>query len=258
MTTINNTLFVGKFLIHLQSIDSTNSYAAQLLSAKSKPIDGTVIYTMNQTHGRGQIGSSWESQPDKNIALSLIIYPTFLQANKQFDLNIAVSLAVHDTLNQILSQIPKNNLCSVKWPNDIYINEKKTAGVLIQNTLAGANIQSSIIGIGLNINQLFFENLPKATSLAIATDQQYDLENTLQLLCQSLEHRYIQLKSCNAKKLKEEYLAKLYRYKTEALFQNQDGTRFFGKITGVDTIGKLIIQTDKGSETFALKEVQFL
>ena len=132
-----NTLFIGKVVIQLPKVDSTNLYA-QSLVAKSKPSEGTVISTYNQRAGRGQIGRKWESEPGKNIAFSVILYPGFLAIRQQFLLNQMVSLAVLDLVAKYTEKAVK-----VKWPNDIYIEDGKVCGILIQNTLAGRRIQSS-------------------------------------------------------------------------------------------------------------------
>ena len=126
-----NTLFIGKVFQHFASLESTNQYAVDLIS-KSKPIEGTVISTFNQTKGRGQIGSTWESAIGKNITLSVILYPSFLPIQKQFYLNQIVALAVKDLLQAYTSKVVQ-----VKWPNDVYIHEHKTAGILIQNSVSG-------------------------------------------------------------------------------------------------------------------------
>ena len=127
-----DTLFIGRNHIEVPSVNSTNEYAPTLLS-KSKPPEGTVISTQDQYAGRGQIGSSWESQPGKNISLSIILYPIFLPIAQQFLLNQCISLAIFDLADKYF---PKKT--EIKWPNDIYVKGKKVAGILIQNTISGS------------------------------------------------------------------------------------------------------------------------
>ncbi len=256
LTNIPNTLFIGKFLIRLPEVDSTNIYAAQLLLSKTKPIDGTVVFTYRQTAGRGQYGSSWESEPDKNVALSLICYPSFLPAVRQFDLNKAVSLAVCDCI-AALPGVPPEDV-AIKWPNDLYIKDKKVAGILIQNTISGVGLQSSVIGIGLNVGQQMFQRAPKATSLTVATGRVYDLDDCLQRLCECLERRYLFLQGGDRVKTDADYLSHLYLYRRESLFRYPGGKRFMGVITGVDETGRLILETDEGEQRFGLKEIEFL
>lgn len=251
---IKNTLFIGKVLLDFPELDSTNLYAQELVS-KSKPIEGTVISTFHQTQGRGQIGSRWESEPHKNLALSIILYPHFVPVSEQFLLNLAVSLAVRDFVTKYIGKTVK-----VKWPNDIYVENRKIVGILIQNTIGQSTLQSSILGIGVNVNQTSFsKNAPKATSFALETNQSFDLYELIESLCLAIEQRYLKLKnSNNHPAIREEYLHHLYRYRETALFQRFDGHTFQGKITDIAADGKLVIQHSKGSEAFSIKEISFL
>ena len=251
----SNSLFIGKVANYLASVDSTNLFANNLLS-KSTPIEGTVIYTDNQYAGRGQIGSKWESALGENIILSVILYPKFLPIQAQFKLNQVVALAVYDLLEAFIS--PTNTL-SVKWPNDIYINEKKIGGILIENKLKGSLLASTVIGVGLNINQSNFSpNLPNPTSLLLETEKKQDTYALIGSFCEHLERRYLQLKAGQYKNLDQDYLNVLYAYqewrmykiaKTEAVFE--------GKITGISSEGKLQIQTTNELLEFYFKEVIF-
>lgn len=243
---------MGKVRIHLDGIESTNLYANELI-AKSKPSEGTVISTFNQWGGRGQIGSKWHSEPHKNIAFTVILQPTFLPIRQQFLLNQAVSLAVTDLVSRYSSK-PLH----VKWPNDVYLNGKKIAGILIQGSIAKNSFQSVIIGIGLNVNQTEFpKDLPNPTSLKLEEDQDYDLEELTANLCQCLEIRYLQLRRDNKPQIQKDYLELFYQMGEFYQYFYPNGTAFQGKIIGVSPIGKLLIQTEKGTEAFAMKEVLF-
>lgn len=253
MHTIENTIFVGKVLMHFESLDSTNTYAAEWAS-KNKPIDGTVISTYNQYKGRGQIGNTWVSEPNKNIAVSLILHPHFLLARDQFQLNQAISLAVYDLISTYI-QTP----VYIKWPNDIYIEKRKTAGILIQSSLSGAYIQNTVVGIGVNVNQLTFpEHLPNPTSLAIETQGAFSLDEIRDELCRKVEYRYLQLKEGKIGDIQKEYLSRLFRFGNPTNFLRKDDSSFIGEIRGVEESGKLIIQTNKGRETFDIKEVRIV
>lgn len=249
-----NTLFVGKVVRVFPKLASTNQYATDLLS-KSKPSEGTVISTPNQFAGRGQIGSGWESEADKNINLSIIFYPTFLPIRKQFQLNQAVSLGVKDCIAHF---VPEN--VKIKWPNDIYIHNKKVCGILIQNTLTGSIISSSVIGIGINVNQTTFKtNPPNPSSLKLETNQELGLKRVREVLCQKIETRYLQLKAGKVKELYQDYLHNLYRYDKMSLFKRPNEDTFYGKILGVEETGKLLIENEYGDqENFAIKEVRFI
>ncbi len=236
-------------------LPSTNSYAGELL-AKSRPIEGTVITTDDQTKGRGQIGSKWLSSAKNNLTCSVILYPSFLQVRQQFDLNIMVSLALRDVVKTLL---PKRTV-KIKWPNDIYADGKKIAGILIQNALQGTSIQNTIIGMGLNVNQIQFPlEIPNATSLQLlAPETKFDIEAVLFRTCEALEKRYLQLKSSKDNKFKQDYLQHLYGFGEERIFSKKNGTRFNGNIEGVTEEGKLIIRSGRELLYFSLKEVVFL
>ena len=271
MIAIKNTLFVGKVLKYFESASSTNALAAEWLQngdnddlslvtpnkglslRGAKYTEGVVFFTFHQTAGRGQYGNKWESEPHQNIAISIVLNPTFLNPREQFHLNKAISLAVYD----VIAQNTEGGV-SIKWANDIYVNDKKIGGILIQNSLSGSNIQSSIIGIGLNINQLHFPNLPHATSLKIETGKDFDLMEIVEKICQSIEHRYLQLKTRNFSKIHDEYISKLYRWGEDAMYQYPDSTYFQGKIVGISEAGKLCIESKRGIEDFDIKEVKFI
>lgn len=248
-----NTLFVGNVVQHFEVISSTNAYAIDLL-AKTTPSEGTVISAGFQEAGRGQIGSSWTATAGKNLLLSVILYPKWLAARQQFSLSQAVSLAVADTISTL-----SGKQAQVKWPNDVYLEDKKLAGILIQNSLSGAYLQWSVVGVGLNVNEANFPPvLKKAGSLRLNTGQEQDLEQVQHLLFQRLEHRYLQLKS-NPRIIKADYLRYLYRYQEWHPFVDPSTNQeFAGQIIGVQENGKLAIQkADNSVQYFDLKEVQF-
>ena len=253
LNTIKKTLFIGKNLLHFPMLASTNEHASLMLS-KSKPPDGTVISTYNQHQGKGQSGSKWESEPDKNISITFILYPSFILARQQFLLNQAISLGVKDFTSMYI-----NNGVKIKWSNDIYVNDNKIAGILIQNTLTGPNIHSSIVGIGININQSkFVSDAPNPTSLRLETLQNYSLDELTEILCWKIEIRYLQLRQNAFQQLKTDYLNCLYRYMEDALYQEPNGDVFQGRIIGIEDSGKLMLESKKGLRSYAMKEVKFI
>lgn len=253
LSSITETLFIGKQHFQFSTLPSTNEYALELLS-KSAPPEGTAISTPHQYDGRGQIGSKWESEPGKNIALSVILYPVRLAVRDQFQLSIAAALATHDF---VAKYIPRQ--VSIKWPNDIYVNNNKIAGILIQNTIKGSFFQASVVGIGININQLTFSaHLSNVTSLGLETTQVYNVDDLIPVLCQCLEHRYLALKAGHFRAQRDEYLQVLYRYQESGLFQTAAGEVFYGRITGISDTGKLLIEDNSGIRAFDIKEVAFL
>ncbi len=251
------TLFIGQSLIHLELVDSTNSYAAELLR-KNKPAEGTVISTFNQTKGRGQRGNTWNSEPNKNVSLSIVLYPSFLHPEKQFLLSKTIALALHDLMTETLGLSAENNLLKIKWPNDIYFETKKIAGILIENTLSDGAIKASVVGIGINVNQTLFYNQLNATSIALIKNESINLNVFIEQLCEHIEARYLQLKANKKDLLNNDYLQHLYQLNTWSRYAASDET-FEGKILGVADNGKLQIATRAEQiKEFSLKEVQFL
>ncbi|MEO6901472.1 MAG: biotin--[acetyl-CoA-carboxylase] ligase [Bacteroidia bacterium] len=250
------TLFIGQNAIYVNSLASTNSYASELLSHLFIP-DGSIIYTFNQEKGRGQRGNSWECEPNMNITLSLVLYPKFLNIKQQFLLTKMVSLAVADLMAEYLNKTEHSTNLFIKWPNDIYINNKKVAGILIENNVRENSIQSAIIGIGININQLLFKT-PDAISLAFITKKQYDLMNCIERLCGYIEARYLQLKASANTNMDADYLHYLYQFNEWATYKDNKEI-FEGKIIDVSATGKLQVQrkSEKISE-FDFKEIAFL
>ena len=248
-----NTLFTGKLIKYLPSCHSTNDIAVQMIQSENMVFEGTVIITDNQTAGRGQRGNIWEASSGENLTFSLILKPNFLKASNQFQLNVAISMGVFDFLSEFIDE----NL-SVKWSNDIYHGDKKMGGILIENSLQGYQIGHSIIGIGININQLEFNNL-RATSLRNITQNplKYDLSEILKRLLENLEKNYLKIKNNNYESLKIKYLSNLFRFQKYHYFK-RNGQQFLGKITGVDETGKLGIETDGCVNYFDFKEVEFI
>ena len=249
----NNTLFVGKVLHEFDSLPSTNVLANEWL-VENKVVEGTVILTHDQYAGKGQATNKWESAPHKNLTFSIILLPKFLLARKQFLLNQVVSLSVFDTLKEYIGEG-----VAIKWPNDIYVFDKKITGILIQNSLRGSTLQSSIIGIGLNVNQKqFISDAPNPTSMALEIGETIDLHRVLSKFCQHLESNYLQLKAGQTAQIQRRYLDSLFRFGKTCPYRRLDGTIFKGEIKGVTDIGKLMIRTNNGIEEFAFKEVGYI
>ncbi|RXQ96628.1 biotin--[acetyl-CoA-carboxylase] ligase [Ancylomarina salipaludis] len=245
-------LFLPERIIRVNQLDSTNSHALQLLK-DTNPSGGTVVMALNQTEGRGQQTNIWESESGKNLTISLILRPDFIQAQDQFQVSMIISLGVSDYLNTYLKDV------SVKWPNDIYVGDKKIAGILIEQSIMGAYLSHSVCGIGLNINQYkFISDAPNPVSLNILTKKEYDLEVELQKLLTAIENRYFQLFNQGAEVLEQDYLKSLYWINEEHSFRDDEGP-FLGKIIGISEFGQLQIEDEqKKVRTYNFKEVSFL
>ena len=232
---------------------STNDIATQMIQSGENVFEGTVIVTDNQTAGRGQRGNTWEASVGENLTFSIIFRPNFLKASDQFQLNVAVSLGVFDFLSKFIDEG-----LTVKWSNDIYYENQKMGGILIENTLQGYQIGHSVVGIGLNINQTQFGNL-RATSLRNITQnpQRYDLFEMLKKLIESIEKNYLKIRNKEYEFLKMRYLSNLFRFEEYHYFR-KNGQQFLGKITGIDETGKLGIETEGMVLYFDFKEVEFV
>ena len=206
-----------------------------------------------QFAGRGQQNNVWESENGKNLTVSIYLKPSFVSANHQFDLNKAISLGVLDCLREILGEH-----CYVKWPNDIYYHDKKIGGILIENVIKGQQLKESIIGIGLNVNQIKFNShLVQASSIAKILHQDYSLEKLLPQICKHIESRYLQLKAGKTEKLTVDYQKVLFRI-DEFHDYEIDGKIVSGKIEGVTPSGRLVLEIDKEIKMFHLKEIKFV
>jgi len=243
---------IGLRILSFPELPSTNQYLKEV-SEKEKPQEGALVITLNQTQGRGFGQNQWHSQANKNLTFSFILYPKHIKATDQMMLNYFVSLAIVDFLDSL--QIK----ASIKWPNDIYVYDKKISGILIENTIAGEFLHSSIIGIGLNIQeQTFPESLPNPISVFDIKHKNFDLNYCLTQLLENLNQRYFQTQF-DKEKLKSSYTEKMYKILVESEFIREDKTQFEGVILGVDADGKLIVRNkNQEIELFGFKEIEYL
>ncbi|WP_272150336.1 biotin--[acetyl-CoA-carboxylase] ligase [Tenacibaculum aiptasiae] len=241
-------------IIKLDAIDSTNSFLKEM-AENSIVEDFTVVVAKSQTSGRGQMNAKWEVKSGKNLTFSVFCEFRDLQIINQKSLSYSVSLSVFEVLNRL--KLPK---LSVKWPNDIMSGNKKIAGVLIENVLKGKEISSSIIGIGINVNQDSFPiNLPNASSLKKILNKEFDLDLLLNEIILSLQEKNEILKKKEYSFLEKEYLKVLYKKNVPSMFKDKQNILFMGKIIGVSSTGKLQIELeDETVKEFNLKEVSFV
>ncbi|WP_104734557.1 biotin--[acetyl-CoA-carboxylase] ligase [Hanstruepera ponticola] len=240
-------------IIKLDAIDSTNSYLRQLSS--TKPLkDYTIVMSDYQTKGRGQVGTNWESESGKNLMVSMFKDVSFLELKSHFYISMVVSLAIIKTLQQF--SITK---LSIKWPNDILSEDKKLCGVLIENVVKQDLLRATIIGIGLNVNQTQFDNLPRASSLKLLSGQHYDINEVLFGLITNIKHYFKILKAKAFDKLKTEYESHLFRKDKPSTFSDTEGNLFSGYIKQVTDSGCLqLLLEDNVLAEFNLKEITLL
>ena len=239
-------------IIKLDAIDSTNDYLKRL-SKESVLENYTIVMANEQTKGKGQMGAKWVSEKGKNLIMSILAKDVPLRNENIFDLNIVIAVSVLNVLKNI--QIPN---ITIKWPNDILSDSKKVAGILIENSLKHNGSFNAIVGIGLNLNQTNFENLPQATSLNCITGQIYDLEEIAIQLKKSLEEK-LQILSKSSLMLWDEYHKSLYKLNYPSAFEDKMGNRFMGVIKKVTRDGKLEVLLEDDSIThFEVKEIKML
>ncbi len=249
------TLFIGQNKVFLPVAESTNSYAIDLLK-NVNAIEGTVVYTHNQTKGKGQRGNLWITEPQRNATFSLILKPTFLNPNNSFYLSKITALALYDVLTEILSGGQFD--IKIKWPNDIMVNNKKIAGVLIENSVSADVLQWCVVGVGINVNQKEFGEIKGATSLYLLCQKTMEVEDVIDHFYTHFEKWYLRLKKVELKLIDETYHKHLLGMGKMNTFE-KDGQRFKAKVIGVNESGLLILEAEDGSrKNHDIKEVSFI
>jgi BirA family transcriptional regulator, biotin operon repressor / biotin---[acetyl-CoA-carboxylase] ligase len=247
------TLFTGRHCTFLPEVDSTNTYLAGLLRNIELP-EGSVIRAVKQSAGRGQKGAIWESEGGKNLLVSFLFYPTFISSKEIFLLNKTFALGLHDF---VLIYLKKH--VRIKWPNDIYWKNKKVSGILIENSINSSMIAHSILGVGVNINQVSFpDELSNPVSFSLVKHKEFDIEELFNALCACIESRYLKLKNGDHKSLHDDYHSLLYACGEWKTYENSNG-RFKGNIQGVDDDGRIKILLENGDvNAFDLKEIKYI
>ncbi len=230
---------IGSKKIFIDNLPSTNSYASALLRT-GKVQDGTVVHTAFQTAGRGQGTNNWESEPGKNLLFSIILFPRSIKAERQFLISMVLSLGIKDFL------VPFTEDVTIKWPNDIYVRSDKIAGILIENAIIRDEIEHTVAGIGININQASFTGgVPNATSLRLLTGKDHDLPSCFDKILEAIDSGYRQLPFEKRSNFSRDYLESLYMYNKWTEFRDIRGI-FEGRIVSVSDSGMVQIEDRKG------------
>jgi BirA family biotin operon repressor/biotin-[acetyl-CoA-carboxylase] ligase len=240
-------------VIKLNAIDSTNSYLRRLSHEESLE-DYTVVTAEHQTEGRGQMGTVWNSENSKNLMFSVFRDTSKIQLEHPFLISMVTSLAILKALQRFsISRL------SIKWPNDILSEDKKICGILIESVIKQNSLSNTIIGVGLNVNQTDFKNLPKASSLKLITGNVFDLEEVLFEIVKNLKYYFSILKGDGYNALKADYEACLFRKDKPSTFRDDMGLIFSGYIKSVTLFGNLqILLEDDIIKEFDLKEVSLM
>lgn len=240
-------------LIKLDATDSTNDYLKQLLNHKVVE-NFTIVIAKSQTKGKGQMGAIWKTESGKNLTFSILIKNNFDNSNQIFDLNVAIAVSITQVLDTC--KIPE---LAIKWPNDILSGITKIGGILIENSFKPDKTIESIIGIGLNVNQTNFENLPKASSLSKIMNQEYDLELLLEKIVLKIKENYNLIAQKKSQLLWNFYLERLFRKDIEMCFETGKYSNFSGKIQSVSKTGLLEVLVNKNEiKSFSIKEIQMI
>lgn len=239
-------------LIKLDAIDSTNDFL-KALSSQDQLENFTVVTAENQTKGKGQMGGKWESEAGKNLIMSVLVKDFLFNNEQVFNLSIVVSLAVTEVLKSL--NIP--NIC-IKWPNDILSYNKKLAGILIENTIKSDGRIVSVVGIGMNVNQTDYTDLPNASSLAVISGKSFDKEELVILIVERIKEKIL-LWQTSASDFWNDYFNSLFKKGVPMPFKNLNDQNFMGIIQGVSPIGKLqVLLEDDSVVEFDIKEVKML
>jgi BirA family transcriptional regulator, biotin operon repressor / biotin---[acetyl-CoA-carboxylase] ligase len=246
-------MVIGSKVIFKDSLESTNNFASGLLKKEALP-EGTVVHSNYQTSGRGQQGNTWESEAGKNLLLSIVLYPRKIKPADQFAISMAISLGILDHVRDIVKG------SAIKWPNDIYVADRKIAGLLIENSILNGSIIQSIAGIGFNVNQVDFPGyIPNPVSLKMITGNEYDLSENLRILLSKLDKRYRQLVSEHDRKMKSEYISSLYGFMEWRPFRTIPDGNIYGRIVGITQSGQLMVEAeDETIREYNFKEIEFI
>ncbi|MDQ8014179.1 MAG: biotin--[acetyl-CoA-carboxylase] ligase [Flavobacterium nitrogenifigens] len=239
-------------LIKLDAIDSTNDFL-KALASQDELENFTTVTAENQTKGKGQVGGVWKTEAGKNLTMSVLVKDFLFSNDEVFNLSLVVSLSVAEVLKTL--NIPD---IYIKWPNDILSYNKKLVGILIENTLKSDGRIVSVAGIGINVNQTDFNELPTASSMSVIAGKSFDKEELAILIVEKLKEK-IQLWNTSAKVFWDDYFNFLFKKGVPTAFRDNNDQDFMGIIQGVSPIGKLqVLLEDDSVAEFEIKEVKML
>ena len=240
-------------VVEFEEVGSTNDIAEKLLS-EGRLVEGSVIIAQFQRQGKGLGPNVWESLPGKNLLMSMVFYPSFIEPARQFLLHKISSLAVMETVRFFT----QSENIFIKWPNDIYSGNRKIAGILTKNIISGSSIVSSVIGIGLNVNQdSFSKNLPNPVSIKMITGRELEIRQVLNQLCTKFGYYYDLLHNKEIPLIDNLYLKSLLNLKVEAKYR-AGGNIFTGEIQDVTDFGRLQVKHGNRIREFDIKEIEYL
>jgi BirA family biotin operon repressor/biotin-[acetyl-CoA-carboxylase] ligase len=242
-------LFSKEKLWYLPECQSTNDVLQNLIRESETELpEGFLVRTDFQTAGRGQKGNTWSSERGENLLFSFVLQPRFLAPRHSFWLSAAMALGIVRALESLHGDV------KVKWPNDVLAGGKKIAGLLIENTITGQVLEQSVVGIGLNVNQIFLQH-ERSTSLRMLTGSQADTDSVLEMVLHAITQVYRELQTAGREKIKSLYYRSLFKMGQPCGFLLPGGESFRGIIKGIGEDGLLVLLTARGEESFGFKEV---
>lgn len=239
--------------IDLNEVDSTNNYIKNLISSGVSLPGFTLVVAQQQTAGRGMRGNSWKTEPEKNVLFSLLCHPDFLMASRQFLMSEIIALSICRACAEYTDNV------RIKWPNDIYCDDEKVCGILIECDLSGKYVSNCILGCGVNINQKNFEaDIPHPTSLTLKSGRILDKEKVLESIVRNFCGYYIMAEKGEWEAIDKEYFNLLYRVTGMHLFEDENG-KFRASIAGIEPSGHMLLRDENGvARRYEFKEVKFV
>lgn len=239
--------------IDLNEVDSTNNYIKNLISSGVSLPGFTLVVAQQQTAGRGMRGNSWKTEPEKNVLFSLLCHPDFLMASRQFLMSEIIALSICRACAEYTDNV------RIKWPNDIYCDDEKVCGILIECDLSGKYVSNCILGCGVNVNQAEFESdIPHPTSLMLKSGKVIDREEVLALIIKHFCKYYIMAENGDWDAIDKEYFSSLYRGVGIHRFEDESGV-FNAAIERVEPSGHMLLRDEAGLlRRYEFKEVKFV
>lgn len=239
--------------MHVDVVDSTNSLTHRLIEEYGYELpDMTLVYANEQTAGRGQVGNSWESDYDLNALFSIYCRPTFIRPSQQFIISQCIALAVQEVVEGEGVQD-----VSIKWPNDIYVGDRKVAGILIECDIMGKGLNNCIIGVGINVGQRRFRSdAPNPVSIRQITGREHDWQEVMFNVCYTFQRYYQMVRDGKGEQVVNRYMQRLYRREGFHPYIDADG-RFMAEIASIEPTGHLVLRREDGTlSRYEFKEVK--
>lgn len=241
-------------IVEFETLESTNLHAIENWERQAWD-EGTVVWAKRQTAGVGQSGNKWLSEAGKNLTFSIVLKPSFLPAASQFDLHKVLAVAVRQTV----SGFAPDSDVRIKWPNDIYVGDRKVCGILVNNVITDNLYRVAVAGIGINVNQTdFAPELPNPTSLKLECGTDFEIDRILDETVRNIGFWYGRLKKGDMKLINETYFSQMLNFGTPKRYRYR-GKTVEATITGLDRFGRMVLQTNDNRQIVCdIKEIEYI